>query len=492
MRWCSFLALLALLSVPVSAQQLRGRVVLADSTTAAAGAIIEAVLETDATVRTRALASRDGSYLLRLPRAGSYRVSGLRIGYVPTEFGTLTFADGESQTQQLVLTNTAVRLAVVRVDARSQCGREIAGGSTVASLLIQVRAALGAATLVSADGRPEAQWRTHRLIVDHRRVPLAGPWDTLRTGATQRPFASVSLTQLANEGFVRTFPDGGTTYRAPDADVLLSEWFLSTHCFSVVQDDDQPALIGLRFAPARVRSDVTGIRGTLWLTREGTKLERLEFGYVGLPRYLETANPGGSLAFAQLADGAWIVQAWELRMPRPVRAVMLARPSFNEVETPMVVASTEYVGGRVGKVQRGEAVLFESPLPPLSQQFPALENSNETPSCPAALASTNDTRGLVYGLISSPDGRLPANTRAEITWRAPPNQGLTESERKQFRVLEAPDGFFMMCGLPFGSTITVLAIAPGYTATPVDVRLTDRQRSSRVPVVLAKPTPTPP
>lgn len=488
MRLLCLASVMLLTTLPVSAQQLRGRVVLPDSVSPAAGAVIEAVLEADASVRTRALSSRDGNFQLTLPRAGRYRLSGLRIGYVPTEFGVQDFAAGEVRTQQLVLASTAVRLAVVRVDARAQCGRDIAGGSTVASLLTQVRTALGAATLVSTDGRPEAQWRTHRLIVDHARVPLAGPWDTLRSGATQRPFASVSVMQLSNEGFVRFTADGGAMYRAPDADVLLSEWFVGTHCFSVVEDRDRPELIGLRFTPARVRAEVTDIRGTLWLRREGTKLEWLDFGYMGLPRYLEGANAGGSLRFVQLPDGAWIVQAWELRMPRPVRAFMLARPSLNEGEVPMVVASTEYIGGAIARVQRGGTTLFETALEPLARQFPAIESPEVTASCPSALAYNTDTRGLVYGVISSPTGRLPSNTRAEIAWRAPPTRGLSESERKQFRVLDAPDGFYMMCGLPFGSTVTVQAIAPGFVAAPVEVRLSGRQQTARLPIALQPDT----
>jgi hypothetical protein len=482
---------LVLTALPLSAQQLRGRVVLADSVTPGAGVVIEAVLASDALVRARALASGNGSYVLQLPRPGEYRLTGLRIGYVPTEFGVISLAAGETRTQQLVMANTMVQLTVIRVDARAQCGRDIAGGSTVASLLTQVRAALGAATLVSTDGRPEAQWRTHRLIVDHRRVPLAGPWDSTRTGATQRPFASVSVMQLSNEGFVRFMEDGSAYYRAPDADVLLSEWFVSTHCFAVVEDREHPELIGLRFTPARVRAEITDIRGTLWLTREGTKLESLEFGYVGLPRYLDIANPGGSLRFAQLPDGSWIVRAWELRMPRAVRAFTIARPNFNESETPMVVASVEHVGGQVAKVQRGAAVLYEGSLEPLAAQFPALATPRAAPSCPAALAYDANTRGLVYGQISSRTGTLPANTRAEITWRAAPNEGLSESQRKQFRVLDAPDGFFMMCGLPFGSSVTVQAMAPGFVTGEAETRLGDRQRSARLSIVL-EPAPTPP
>ena len=487
MRALWMLLAVGLSAVPLAAQQLRGRVVLPDSTTPGAGVVIEAVLESDAAIRARALASGRGDYVLQLPHAGAYRLSGMRIGYVPTEFGTVTFAAGESRTQQLVLANTPVRLTVVRVDARAQCGRDVAGGSTVASLLTQVRTALGAATLVSSDGRAQAQWRTHRLIVDHRQVPLAGPWDSVLTGATQRPFASVSVFQLSTQGFVR-IDDDGVVYRAPDADVLLSEWFVSTHCFSVVENRERPDVVGLRFVPARVRAAVTDIRGTLWLSRADAKLESLEFGYVGLPRFLDVANPGGSLRFAQLADGAWIVRSWELRMPRPVRAVMIARPEEANREVPMVVASTEHIGGQVGKVLRDTVVLYDGALEPLGSQFPALLTPEVRPSCPAMLAYDADTRGLVYGLITPSAGALPATARAEIVWNAPPSPSLRSYERRQTRLLDAPDGFFMLCGLPFGSGISVRATAAGFEQGEASVRLSTRNPSAQLPIVLQRDT----
>lgn len=487
MRLPVWLLAAVLISRPLSAQVLRGNATLAGTERPAAGVVIEAVLESDVTVRMRTLVGSSGRYVLQLPRAGTYRLQGLRIGYVPTPFGSITMAAGETQTRDLVLATTAVQLTVVRVDTRAVCGRNVPGGSTVAALLSQVRTALDASTLVSTDGRAQAEVKTYRLIVDHRRVPLAGPWDSVRTGATQRPFASASPMVLSNEGFVRV-SDDAVVFRAPDADVLLSEWFLSTHCYAVEEDRDRPDLIGLRFTPARVRSNVTDIRGTLWLTREGTKLQWLEFGYVGLPRYLAATNPGGTLSFAQLSDGSWIVRSWELRMPRPVRAFALAG---QEGEVPMIVASTEFRGGHVSKVQRDSVVLFEAEEEALAARFPALADSTARASCPSTIARDAATRGLVYGFISARSGSLPNNTRAEISWRAPPHPTLSENDRKQFRVLDAPDGFFMLCGLPYGSTITVQALAPGLTANPIDVRLGDRQPSARMTILL-EPEPTRP
>ena len=108
------------------------------------------------------------------------------------------------------------------------------------------------------------------------------------------------------------------------------------------------------------------------------------------------------------------------------------------------------------------------------------------------MAYDADTRGLVFGLITTTRGSLPRSTRAEISWMAPPNRNLPQSERRQIRLLDAPDGFFMLCGMPFGSGISVKATAPGYLQENAAVRLSTRQATARLPIVIAPDTITRP
>src|SRR5690606_981255 len=84
---------------------------------------------------------------------------------------------------------------------------------------------------------------------------------------------------LADHGFVRDM-DGTVIFYAPDAEVLLSDAFLNTHCFGLrettAQGEDR---VGLTFEPVPGRR-VPDVRGVLWLDTEGARLRSIEYQYV--------------------------------------------------------------------------------------------------------------------------------------------------------------------------------------------------------------------
>ncbi len=136
-------------------------------------------------------------------------------------------------------------------------------------------------------------------------------WTVSRT--TERPFVSLPAAELARYGYVRFERDGGATFFAPDAEVLLSDSFLDSHCFRVVRGDD-PTLVGLSFEPhGRRRSP--DIQGVLWLDRSSAELRHLEFGYTHLPAGLRSNRVGGRLTFERVPSGQWLVRRWWIRMP---------------------------------------------------------------------------------------------------------------------------------------------------------------------------------
>ncbi|MDE2783796.1 MAG: carboxypeptidase regulatory-like domain-containing protein, partial [Gemmatimonadota bacterium] len=103
----------------------------------------------------------------------------------------------------------------------------------------------------------------------------------------------------------------------PDADVLLSDHFLDTHCFRLgAADEDRPGMIGLEFEPVPGRN-LPEIAGTLWVHPETAHLERLDYRYrnLNLPDALVGADPGGTVQFQGLPNGTWIVDSWRIRMP---------------------------------------------------------------------------------------------------------------------------------------------------------------------------------
>jgi hypothetical protein len=129
-----------------------------------------------------------------------------------------------------------------------------------------------------------------------------------------RPFASAPAEELEEHGYVRSAP-GGTEYYAPDAEVLLSDVFLSAHCFRI-RDGEDPALVGLSFEPVQTtRRSTAGVTGVLWLERSTAMLRHMEFSYVGLPQAVGEVA-GGRVDFEMLPEGGWVVRSWQIRMPR--------------------------------------------------------------------------------------------------------------------------------------------------------------------------------
>ena len=63
---------------------------------------------------------------------------------------------------------------------------------------------------------------------------------------------------------------------------------------------------------------VPEVTGTLWVDKNSSELRFLEYSYTGLPGVLRPASLGGRVEFRRLANGAWIVSYWYIRMPRLV------------------------------------------------------------------------------------------------------------------------------------------------------------------------------
>ena len=141
------------------------------------------------------------------------------------------------------------------------------------------------------------------------------------------PIESAHPDSLRAWGFVRQPPETervttaqterGPIYYGPDVRVLFSDWFLETHCFRV--EEEEGDMLEVRFSPER-RRDRVEIDGRLILDRSSMELRRLEFEYVGLPRWVPKEKAGGFVELRRLREGAWIPRAWALRAPRAVRS----------------------------------------------------------------------------------------------------------------------------------------------------------------------------
>lgn len=332
--------------LPAAAQVVVGRV------TEEAGAPVEGafVVLLDETGRRRVgwLTPPSGEFVLRAPGPGRYRLLVERIGYRSVEDDAFALAVGDTLVRDLSTSAEAVSLEGLTARSERRCQTSPAGGARTADLWEEARKALSVAAWADEEKLLSFEAVTFERRLSPPRLQVVEETTRERRGLGRHPFRSLPAEVLAENGFVRE--EGEVrAYYAPDAGVLLSDVFLSTHCFGVVVEEGR---VGLSFEPVPGR-DLPEVRGVLWIEPRAALLERLEYRYVGLPEpaVWTDGRPvrdafGGEVWFERLASGAWIVSRWAIRMP-----VVEVTPAFapGRVSTPEVVALRE-VGGVVTEV----------------------------------------------------------------------------------------------------------------------------------------------
>ncbi len=306
-----FVAFAFLAVTGAQAQTLRGQITDSISRSPLGGAFLTLVDEHGAE-RARGITNHAGQFSLNAPVPGTYRIRSKRIGFRPYVSSALTLRAGETRSYDAAVDPIPIPLQQVVVAGERQC--DIEAGASVAALWEEVREALAA---VAWSSRAPGYWYD---ITNFRRE-LNASGRPLRADSTWRevryqpvPFASAPVEQLAATGFVDTTAEEWT-YHAPDADVLLSDPFLRTHCFETrAGRGETTGMVGLAFVPARGRQ-LPDVAGTLWVDRETSELHHLEFTYTQLPHGLVSPRAGGRVEFLRLPTGAWIVRDWVLRMP---------------------------------------------------------------------------------------------------------------------------------------------------------------------------------
>ena len=359
---CTGLLIASLAASRAYSQTLTGRVTRNDAPVV--GALIVVI---DAGGRTVArTASRDlGEYSVSAA-PGTYRVQVLQIGWRPTLAGPFTLVGGAVTRANIDATGTRILLDPIIVTDRSEC--RVRPDSAAAAFVVwdEARKALIAASLTTAEPLTMTLKRTEQeLDRDGGRVN----WDstTIRSGLTLRPFASLPPERLARDGYMTADAQSNKTYWGPDADVLLSESFLASHCIRIVrppQVGDSARLVGVGFSPSAKRRDIVDVEGVLWLDRASAELRGMDYHYVNTSKIVEKAEPGGHLLFLRLLSGRWIVEQWSIRVPstatRMIRGDAPTVPGAQRVDTPREeLMNIRVTSGQVAEIRRGTDVLWE-------------------------------------------------------------------------------------------------------------------------------------
>jgi hypothetical protein len=357
----------------IDAQTLRGTVTLADRATPVGGAIV--VARDAQGVNARALTARTGTFIMRLPHAGTFDLTVLRIGFRPTKAPPVTVAAGRAESIALVANSDPISLSAVNVRANKDCRVNPDTGLMVARVWDEARKAMFASQLSAGDANAaplDGEWIEYERLLDASARIVRRQSVRSSSHPTTHAFKSLSADILARDGYVVS-DDSTTSFYAPDADVLLSDRFAATHCLRL---EGAPAgkanLIGVAFAPTRDRRGTRDIEGTLWLDRASAELRTLEFRYTDLPDLAIAAGAGGHVDFLRLDGVTWLVNEWAIRFPRLKPRDRVAENGARKLTYAtenLELRDIQITGGQVTRVGRGADVMYEWVGPHLALQL---------------------------------------------------------------------------------------------------------------------------
>jgi len=381
----------------VAAQAVRGQLIDSVSRAPLPGAFVTLVDE-QGVERVRAMTNTAGEFVLSAP-AGAYRLRSKRIGFRSYLSSPLTLRSGETMSFSATVAPIPVALSQVVVEGQRQC--DVAGGASLAALWDEIREALAEVSWTSRDPGYWYDLRDFTREVSASGQPR-GPDSTWHdVGFSRVPIKTVATPeQLEREGFV-IGNESNWTYRGPDADVLLSDAFLRTHCFETKSGHGETdGLIGLAFTPARGRT-LPDIAGTIWVDGKTAQLHHLDYTYTRLPQELVAPRAGGHIEFLRVPSGAWIVRDWVIRMPR---SKMVERPMAMG-QRPEVVGFHEEGGSVVFiKTRSGTVVYGTEPAVTAVASAPPAAAPAEAPAATQTVAPT----GTVVSAPTPPPAAAPA------------------------------------------------------------------------------------
>ncbi len=309
-----------LCTTPLGAQLVRGTVTERTSGAPLSGVLVTLVNDSSRTVGS-ALTSERGDYGIRAPAEGRYRIDAKRIGVRRFSSAVFDLTTGETRELNVQLDALLYSLPEVVITAIPLCNMGDKDAGRVAALWDEARTALAATQISLRDRLFSARLVRYVRQIDPATFKVINETRSDVQGIVDRPFFSLPAESLSAHGFWRKEPDGSTLYYAPDAAVLLSDPFLTDHCFQYAKPTrERPGMVGLRFEPAR-RRDVGDVRGTLWLDGKTFELRFIDYRYTNLVDIADSLRIGGEVHFARLNSGAWIVRRWFIRMPQVGRSV---------------------------------------------------------------------------------------------------------------------------------------------------------------------------
>jgi hypothetical protein len=297
---------------PASGQLVRGRVIDAGTRNAAVGAFV--VLFDNAGTRLNGVLTNElGAFSIRPPRPGLFLLRAEMIGRKSVDSRPLTLTAADTISLDLVLPLAPVSLGAIDVVAAKKCEVRPGAGGETHKVWEEAHKALSLEAATRAENVFRFNIERFERETDNSQRLVTSERTRFISRFSGDPFNAMPAGHLADLGFYERRPDGNFLY-GPNAEVLLSDAFLDTHCMYLRRDSDRPGEIAIAFEPVRGRR-VTDIRGDLWLDEKTAELRSLEFHYTNLPPAMPRGDYGGAARFQRLPGGAWIVREWYIRSP---------------------------------------------------------------------------------------------------------------------------------------------------------------------------------
>jgi len=311
--------LAAACAAPLTAQVVEGRVVRASDSAGVASALVRLLDPLGQRVAQTSTWS-DGAFSLTVPAPGPYAIAVLRIGQRPWRSPVLDLESGAVRRLTLAVPDEPIRLAAIPIETRSRCRTSPAEGSVVAQLLEEADKALTVTRLAMERHEGEYVVRLYqRLLYREAQTRLLRTADSvgILAGGQTWPIRSLPPDSLAVHGFVREDTDSGPvryTYFAPDATVLLSQWFIASHCFGVREGSGaDTGTIIVTFRPEG--GGMADIEGQIVFAQQTLELRRLEWRYVRQPYWVDQEGAAGEMVLDRLPSGVYLPSRWWMRAP---------------------------------------------------------------------------------------------------------------------------------------------------------------------------------
>jgi len=427
----ALLAVVALRS-PLPGQGVTGVLVEGESGPPVEGAMVS-LLSAGGGAAASSLTDTRGRFRLDAPSPGSYRLRADRIGYASTLTDPFRIEAGETVERRLVARVEAVDLEGIDVEGEKRCVVRPEEGLATARVWDEARKALAAAAWTREKGIYRYRLVNYERELDRDARRVLEEERSYERGFSRNPFVSRPARELMEDGFVERGPEGGFVYYAPDAEVLLSDAFLDTHCVRLRRGEDEAeGLMGLAFEPVDER-DVPDIEGVLWLDPGTQRLRWIDFRYTDVWLDVSTEHLGGRIAFEALPNGTWIVREWRIRMPIVARR----QDRFAQPGRDLYLARVKETGGEVIRVEEpGGRVILDAESGTLTGVV-----RDSLASGPLAGASVG-VRGTDLHAVTGPSGTFRFQGLGEGTYEVTYSHPVLDSvgHRAESRTVEVRKG----------------------------------------------------